>query len=121
VELENIAARAARLDERLTGMVQLTGPADPDCVTARLERWGKSLRITQCEAPELAARIGRNGLDVSCVAALLGPVSWPAGSSLPDWASVLASLVEIVEAGGTSEAALEFGRVERPFEHILRP
>ena len=125
-DLRDIAARAARLDERLAGLVQPSGMIDTACLTARLQRWGCALRVAPCGLPELAARLGQTALDTPGLAALLGPVCWPVDYALPGWVRALDALVKAVQADArmadeaSSSQDVDRGP-ERPFEHVLRP
>ena len=126
-DLKTISARAARLDDRLAGAVQVAPGVDYTLVEARLQRWCRALRITQL-GTELGHRAGRSVLAASDVADVLGPVCWPSEQPLPGWAGDLAALVEAVEAASVIGARERLdarreggGRPEFPFEHALEP
>ena len=48
-DLQVIAARAARLEDRLKGLVQPTNEIDEPKVSARLRRWCQSLQLQSLE------------------------------------------------------------------------
>src|SRR5438477_290646 len=103
-DLREIAARGARLDERLAGMVQPVGALDAPVLADRLQHWGRSLGVPEFGLPGVAGRIGQSELDPRDLAALLGrtrtmddgnmssssgaswPADWPAFfGNMPSW------------------------------------
>lgn len=108
-------------------MVRASSTGDAAVVEKRRQQWCHALRTTP-HGPELAGRIGRPESDLGDLAAVLGPVEWPAESPVPEWTRELAALVEAVESAALAQTVAEVDARDQeggvgplPFAHAMAP
>lgn len=90
--LRELAARAANLAERLSGVVEPDPrPGDEALIGERLQRW--KARAAKGNEAAFARRLAWDGLDEDRVRPRLGNVKWPDDAPLPPWTDTLRAVL----------------------------
>ena len=120
--LRDLAARAATLQERISGEV-LPALGDPAIAERRLAEWRRI--VARGETKAFADRLALDGLDEEQALAVLGDVRWP-DAPLPPWTAVIAEASERLDQEPEDEAVLAIAdpveglAVALPFVRVAR-
>jgi type 2 lantibiotic biosynthesis protein LanM len=108
--LEQAAARASTLDDRLSGACHLSYDASDELIAQRLEQW----RTRMGPNPELfARRLAWDGWGADEQRTLLSDVEYAAGAPTPAWVTMLHEMYG-GDAGSLSRGELDDDRALRP-------
>lgn len=120
--LKEIVERACTLTQRLAGRLPSEGSQfEPNQTGARLEQWKKN--AAGGHQAKFEEYLNWNGLDISSINEILGPVRLEAGTALPGWAATLGVVLETAAQTRPEEALPRYFDPELPipFQEILIP